>query len=35
MEVPLGGLGWLLWTVSKKVEPPAEGDEPSFVRAVT
>ena len=32
MEVPLGALGWLLWTASKKVEPPAEGDEPAFVR---
>ncbi len=31
MEVPLGGLGWLLWTVSPKVTPPAEGEEPSFV----
>ena len=28
MEVPLGGLGWLLWTVSPKTEPPAEGAEP-------
>ncbi len=28
MEVPLGGLGWLLWTVSSKKEPPAEGAEP-------
>ena len=35
MEVPLGGLGWLLWTVSKKVEPPAEGDEPAFARTAT
>ena len=31
MEVPLGGLGWLLWTVSPKVVPPAEGEEPAFV----
>ncbi len=35
MEVPLGALGWLLWTASKKVEPPAEGDEPTFVREHT
>ncbi|GAA4396440.1 hypothetical protein GCM10023168_00310 [Fodinibacter luteus] len=27
MEVPLGALGWLLWTASPKVEPPAEGEE--------
>jgi uncharacterized membrane protein YbhN (UPF0104 family) len=27
MEVPLGALGWLLWSVSAKVEPPAEGEE--------
>ncbi len=33
MEVPLGGLGWLLWTVSPKVQPPAEGEEPAFLRA--
>ena len=33
MEVPLGALGWLLWTVSPKSEPPAEGDEAAFVRA--
>ena len=33
MEVPLGALGWLLWTASTKVEPPAEGDEPAFVQA--
>lgn len=25
MEVPLGGLGWLLWTASPKTEPPPEG----------
>ena len=31
MEVPLGALGWLLWTASPKVEPPAEGEEPAFV----
>ncbi|HSF98326.1 MAG TPA: lysylphosphatidylglycerol synthase transmembrane domain-containing protein [Ornithinibacter sp.] len=30
MEVPLGALGWLLWTVSPKIEPPAEGDEPVY-----
>lgn len=28
MEVPLGGLGWLLWSVSPKVTPPPEGTEP-------
>lgn len=33
MEVPLGALGWLLWTVSPKVEPPHEGEEPAFVPA--
>ena len=33
MEVPLGALGWLLWTASPKVEPPHEGDEPAFVHA--
>ncbi len=33
MEVPFGGLGWLLWTVSPKVQPPAEGEEPAFLRA--
>lgn len=27
MEVPLGGLGWLLWSVSPKAAPPAEGEE--------
>jgi len=35
MEVPLGALGWLLWTASPKVEPPAEGDEPAFVGSTT
>lgn len=30
MEVPLGALGWFLWSVSPKVEPPAEGEEPVF-----
>ncbi len=30
MEVPLGGLGWLLWSVSPKATPPAEGEEPAF-----
>jgi putative heme transporter len=35
MEVPLGALGWLLWTASKKVEPPAEGEEPAYLRAAT
>ena len=33
MEVPLGALGWLLWTLSPKVDPPHEGDEPAFVGA--
>jgi uncharacterized membrane protein YbhN (UPF0104 family) len=27
MEVPLGGIGWLAWSVSPKVEPPEEGAE--------
>ncbi len=31
MEVPLGALGWLLWSMSTKVEPPAEGEEPVLV----
>jgi len=35
MEVPLGALGWLLWTASTKVEPPPEGDEAAFARSVT
>jgi uncharacterized membrane protein YbhN (UPF0104 family) len=30
MEVPLGAIGWLLWSTSKKVEPPAEGEEPAL-----
>ncbi|GGL35802.1 hypothetical protein GCM10012283_17760 [Phycicoccus endophyticus] len=30
MEVPLGGLGWLLWSLSPKVGPPVEGEEPLF-----
>lgn len=30
MEVPLGALGWLLWTVSPKTAPPAEGEEPLY-----
>ena len=30
MEVPLGALGWLLWTASPKVEPLAEGEEPAY-----
>ncbi|MBD3783185.1 MAG: UPF0104 family protein, partial [Micrococcales bacterium] len=30
MEVPLGGLGWMLWSLSVKVEPPSEGHEPLF-----
>ncbi len=33
MEVPLGALGWLLWTASTKVEPPAESEEPADLRA--
>jgi hypothetical protein len=28
--VPLGALGWLLWTASPKTEPPAEGAEPLY-----
>ncbi|HET7762454.1 MAG TPA: lysylphosphatidylglycerol synthase transmembrane domain-containing protein [Phycicoccus sp.] len=32
MEVPLGALGWVLWSVSPKVQPPAEGEEPALVR---
>ena len=35
MEVPLGALGWLLWTASTKVEPPAEGDEPALAHTAT
>ena len=35
MEVPLGALGWLLWTASKKVEPLTEGEEPAYLRAAT
>ncbi|MEO5608908.1 MAG: lysylphosphatidylglycerol synthase transmembrane domain-containing protein [Ornithinibacter sp.] len=27
MEVPLGGVGWLAWTLSTKTEPLPEGDE--------
>ena len=30
MEVPLGALGWLMWTASTKVEPHDEGDEPAL-----
>ncbi|WP_235504434.1 lysylphosphatidylglycerol synthase transmembrane domain-containing protein [Nostocoides sp. Soil756] len=33
MEVPLGGLGWLLWSLSTKVEPPEEGTEPTLAAA--
>jgi putative heme transporter len=33
MEVPLGALGWLLWTASPKAEPPTEGDEPALASA--
>ncbi|WP_307812333.1 lysylphosphatidylglycerol synthase transmembrane domain-containing protein [Phycicoccus sp. CSK15P-2] len=35
MEVPLGGLGWLLWSISPKQEPPPEGEEPVFGGPVT
>ena len=35
MEVPLGALGWLMWTASTKVEPPAEGDEPALARTAS
>jgi uncharacterized membrane protein YbhN (UPF0104 family) len=35
MEVPLGALGWLLWTASTKVEPAAEGEEPAFAQEHT
>ena len=31
MEVPLGALGWLLWTASTKVEPHDDGDEPAWL----
>jgi uncharacterized membrane protein YbhN (UPF0104 family) len=31
MEVPLGALGWMLWSLSRKVEPPVEGEEPAYV----
>jgi uncharacterized membrane protein YbhN (UPF0104 family) len=34
-EVPLGALGWLLWTGSTKSEPPTEGDERAFARVAT
>jgi uncharacterized membrane protein YbhN (UPF0104 family) len=27
MEIPLGALGWLLWSLSPKVEPPRTGEE--------
>ena len=27
MEVPLGGLGWLAWTLSAKTEPLPDGEE--------
>ncbi|XVX19419.1 lysylphosphatidylglycerol synthase domain-containing protein [Actinomycetota bacterium] len=27
LEVPLGGLGWLVWTLSPKTEPPADGED--------
>lgn len=32
MEVPLGAVGWLLWSMSAKVEPPKEGEEAAFSR---
>ena len=35
MEVPLGALGWLLWTLSPKVDPPTEGDEAAFAEAAS
>lgn len=28
MELPLGGLGWLAWTLLPRREPPLEGQEP-------
>lgn len=31
MEVPLGALGWILWTLSPKVAPPVEGEEAAYV----
>ena len=33
MEVPLGALGWLLWTLSPKVEPRAAGGRDAFAEA--
>ncbi|MGL4744108.1 MAG: lysylphosphatidylglycerol synthase domain-containing protein, partial [Dermatophilaceae bacterium] len=30
MELPLGGLGWLAWTVMSRREPPPEGEEPTL-----
>jgi hypothetical protein len=33
MEVPLGALGWLLWTLSPKVEPRAAGGKDAFAEA--
>jgi putative heme transporter len=35
MEVPLGALGWLMWTASTKVEPHDEGDEPALAQTAT
>ncbi len=35
MEVPLGALGWLLWTLSPKVEPRAAGGKDAFAEAAT
>jgi uncharacterized membrane protein YbhN (UPF0104 family) len=30
MEIPLGAIGWLLWSLSAKVEPPGEAEEASL-----
>lgn len=30
MELPLGGLGWLAWTVLPRKDPPPEGEEPAL-----
>jgi len=35
MEVPLGALGWLMWTASTKVEPHDDGDEPALAQTAT
>lgn len=31
MEVPLGALGWLLWSLSPKFDPPTEGEGSVYV----